>query len=107
MEKVHNCKQAVSACTNNDYLVGYASALSGVEGQLAAEPAIDAEPVRHGRWIRTETRRGKEIHTLYVCSECNDYHGFRDDPGAASFAGNYLFCRICGARMDMEVKNNA
>lgn len=56
LEKIRICKKAVSDCANYDYLIGYASALSGVEGQISAEPAVDAEPVRHGRWIeRVET----------------------------------------------------
>lgn len=58
-------------------------------------------PARHGRWIRTHVSRGGEMHTLYVCSECNDYHEFREDPGEHTFADNYLYCRKCGARCDL------
>ena len=58
LEKVRLCKESVSACANHDYLVGYASALSGVEGQIAIEPAVDAEPVRCGGWEFTPTSNG-------------------------------------------------
>ena len=67
---------------------------------IARFPAVDAEPVRHGEWKRTQVRRNDEMHTLYVCSECNDYHGFRDDPGEHTFKENYHYCRLCGAKMD-------
>jgi hypothetical protein len=54
------------------------------------QPTIEAEPVRHGRWIVG----GQEIY----CSECNGeslYNAF----GASKFSD---FCPRCGARMDGE-----
>ena len=60
----------------------YAKLLS----EINDAPAVDAEPVRHGHWIK----RGG----WYWCSECGDHWG---DDGA-----NY--CPNCGAKMD-EVRN--
>lgn len=51
----------------------------GMDGVIDAQPTIDAEPVRHGKWI--------EEH----CSECGQYVYHGD-------ARNY--CPNCGARMD-------
>lgn len=71
-----------------------------VAHMLELLPAVDAEPVRHGKWMRREVPRNGEIHTLYVCSECGDYHGSTVDPGVTTFRDNFRYCRICGARMD-------
>lgn len=58
--------------------------------QVKDMPAVDAKPVRHGRWITNfETDEGRSLR----CSKCRMVfwvgHG-RD--------GNY--CPNCGARMD-------
>lgn len=49
--------------------------------------AIDAEPVRHGKWIAQDTSR-----TKFMCSECN----------AKNYGGHENYCPNCGARMDGE-----
>lgn len=48
-------------------------------------PTIEAEPVRHGRWINDESQ-GK-----YICTCCNEgtWRGF----------GVHDFCPNCGAKM--------
>lgn len=60
---------------------------------------IDAEPVRHGRWL--DGNRGKHDGTLYwyrYCSEClyerDDDNEDKDTP----------YCPNCGASMDGESK---
>lgn len=50
-------------------------------------PTIEAEPVRHGRWIV----RGQDIY----CSECNE-EGLYNPFGASKFSH---FCPNCGADM--------
>ena len=53
-------------------------------------PTIDAEPVRHGRWVAVpsfDVMTGK----AYKCSECNKMR-------YGSFMPNY--CQNCGAKMD-------
>ena len=47
LEEVRLAKRGIGKRANYDYLVGYVSALSGVEGRIADAPAVDAEPVRH------------------------------------------------------------
>ena len=50
------------------------------------QPGIDAEPVRHGHWIR----KGLRWH----CSACG-YGAFNSD-----FVYGARYCPTCGARMD-------
>ena len=50
-------------------------------------PSVDAEPVRHGRWIVQD-----DTFTRFICSEC----GTNNQDGV----GNY--CPYCGAKMDEE-----
>lgn len=55
---------------------------------IDVQPTVDAEPVRHGRWI-------EEIGML-LCSECGDSWGTETEQMIRSF--NY--CPNCGAKMD-------
>lgn len=58
-------------------------------------PPVDAEPVRHGKWIvhdRAEECNGVLI-SKYECSECCCWERHETD-----------YCPNCGARMDLEVK---
>ena len=56
---------------------------------IAHQPTIDAEPVRHGKWMFTPSDAFEAMFTKPKCSEC----GFESADG-----GNY--CPNCGARMD-------
>ena len=58
-------------------------------------PTVEAEPVRHGRWLKGN--KGKHDGTLYwyrYCSEClyerHDDNEDKDTP----------YCPDCGAKMD-------
>ena len=55
---------------------------------VSAEPAAEAEPVRHGRWIAKED----EVSYWWECSECHS-----DETQKSPY------CPNCGARMDLEV----
>lgn len=48
-------------------------------------PTVDAEPVRHGRWIRLD-------RDIAVCSECGRHEN-------ALLVDSYPYCH-CGAKMD-------
>lgn len=52
--------------------------------RIKAAPTIDAEPVRHGRWIRMD-----DTHTRWKCSEC----------GGVAESPLFRHCH-CGAKMD-------
>lgn len=57
---------------------------------LAREvPTIEAEPVKHGRWI-------KLYFGNYKCSECGDWWHGDDNEVVESFK----FCPNCGAKME-------
>ena|GEM_PF-1177111 len=61
-------------------------------------PAIEAEPVRHGRWITKDSSTAK-------CSCCGWWqrttmYYLPDDIPA--FSKCYRFCTSCGARMDAD-----
>lgn len=61
---------------------------------VATEPTVDAEPVRHGRWVIMRDR------TL-ECSECKSIAPFEADRnGDVVFADEYDYCPHCGAKMD-------
>lgn len=72
-------------------------------GDLVNEPTIDAEPIKHGRWIETnwaEHDGHGEVITYYdvkalKCSKC--CHCFKEE---LLWRKNY--CPHCGARMDLE-----
>ena len=70
---------------------------------LNKQPTIEAEPVRHGRWIVT-----KEYNDVidmdvvkYACSACGEY---RLSATTLSQATNY--CPNCGAKMDGDNHGN-
>lgn len=57
--------------------------------QLESRPTIEAEPVRHGRWIDSAPIN---IWRNYECSECK----FEVSGGAPNY------CPNCGAKMDAK-----
>ena len=59
---------------------------------IQTAPTIDAEPVRHGKWIR----HGEPPVYVIECSACGQQYF---NHASQSF-GNY--CSICGAKMDKE-----
>jgi hypothetical protein len=62
-----------------DVLMGLEIAIA----DLGDMPTIDAEPVKHGRWIDIDGE-------VYECDMC---HGIRTEY-------KYNYCHDCGARMD-------
>lgn len=66
----------------------------GTVGELISkQPTIEAEPVRHGRWIDAHFVIGGDF---YRCSECGCHIE------KTYFANDYnvRYCPNCGARMD-------
>ena len=72
----------------------------GVSGVINAEPTVDAEPVRHGKWVDTETfKRPWFRHHIFECSVCRNT---LDMDGVNAGRGDANYCPNCGARMDAE-----
>ena len=76
-------------------------------------PAVDAEPVRHGRWIHPKDH---VVANEFFCSECNkrtaSLRPINRQPNGALLAdenGNFYYpptmkyCSECGAKMDGDV----
>lgn len=60
-------------------------------------PAVDAVPVRHGRWIKMTGMMPPEYHGHYCCSECG-WHmkGLRN---SWTREEELSYCPNCGAEM--------
>ena len=71
---------------------GYmAAALAKVE----ALPAVDAEPVRHGKWINVCEMLPPEYHDNKRCSVCANF-ALHDRLGRVRMS---CYCPNCGAKM--------
>ena len=68
--------------------------INDFEEKLRTMPTIDAEPVRHGKWIDID----EQSYTWKVrCSCCGN------ERSMMSTQGEYPnYCENCGARMDEE-----
>lgn len=67
--------------------------LKSIREFIANRPAVDAEPVRHGKWINA----GHDAFTQYRrCSSC---------ARLLANAPAYDYCPNCGAKMDGDEKN--
>ena len=69
--------------------------------EIAAMPGVDAEPVRHGKWVYDPNANDWGIGG-YVCSECrakNNNLPCSEVVSPMAFMGS-KFCGNCGARMD-------
>lgn len=77
----YGCVPAVCTTTiNGEYL----------DDVLDRQPTIDAEPVRHGKWVNKNWN--------WYCSEC-DKPGYK---GHIPAEPDLDYCPNCGARMDGE-----
>ena len=99
-KQIADFKRAVNAVKpmNSDYLTGYISALSVVEGEIAEQPTADVAPVRHGRWKKSKgnerpTENGFVHDDKYVCDCC----GWGC---CCETKLDFNFCPNCGAKMD-------
>ena len=59
---------------------------------ISIVPAVDAEPVRHGEWIKGDYVCGDNEWKCSVCGE-TEWRGSADW---------MKFCMYCGAKMDLE-----
>lgn len=65
-----------------------------VEKIVERQPTVDAEPVRHGRWIRNP-----DDVNAFFCSLCGCWNGVWWNEFAEC---TLKFCPWCGAKMDSK-----
>lgn len=88
-------KELKAEGNNRRYVQGLQDAIDDYFPQIIDdEPTIDAEPVKHGRWIETNDDKKKR------CSECDVIHLIAQYPH-----GNANYCPNCGAKMDGDTNN--
>ena len=66
-------------------------------------PTVDAEPVRHGRWIDCTVWHGRFGEIRTKCSACGTVYPY--DPKSRGDGKGGKFCEECGAKMDLEEPN--
>lgn len=76
-------------CGENEYNDGVADGFLLARDDVKEAPTIDAEPIRHGKWIYEPKDAIEMMFTLPKCSECGFYS-----------ADGMYYCSCCGARMD-------
>ena len=74
-------------CLDTD---GYAEPLDKVIAVIQNMPTVEAEPVKHGHWIRTHF-----ASPVWKCSVCGANYNRVSMIGAN-------WCEACGAKMDEE-----
>ena len=69
--------------------------LGSIRQWIDEAPTIDAEPVRHGKWLHPE-EEDEEYHTVSCsCSVCGwKFNLYEDDIDGAPY------CAVCGAKME-------
>ena len=95
----------LAAIKPDEYVSAYGEAavdvINHVETYVSAMPTIEAEPVRHGRWMKQHTDYGSKWH----CSVCCIIP-IRVGIGISFEIERFAFCPFCGARMDGGAEND-
>ena len=93
--QIADFKRAVNAVKpmNSDYLTGYISALSVIEGVIAEQPTADVVPVNHAKWKLLDDCANEGVY----CSNCHK-KVYRAEYANQKVKSNY--CPNCGAKMD-------
>lgn len=76
----------------------YREFVSYSQFQIDAAPTVEAEPVRHGTWI-------KDKDGFHRCSECGENTDRQEDSfgyDVGEFKNPY--CGNCGAKMDIAIR---
>lgn len=77
-------------------LVAYLGGIETIQNIINDQPTIEAEPVKHGRWVPIEYdgyADGNPVWDLWECSECQEEHSGDEDTLTP-------YCPNCGAKMD-------
>lgn len=78
------------------------TAFDAIFKTIDATPTIEAEPVKHGRWIkeRVHNLHNGEKRNARECSECGAIYFVYDMANAIDEVPRY--CPNCGAKMDLD-----
>jgi DNA-directed RNA polymerase subunit RPC12/RpoP len=76
------------------HLDNLAEGFHEADGVIWRMPTIEAEPVKHGRWIEQEA---PNMDTYYDCSACGESFCFIEGSPKDNL---YTYCPNCGAKMD-------
>lgn len=71
-----------------------------IVSQIDSQPTVEAEPVRHGKWIYGE----HEIAMCdgYRCSKCGYFVPWDYGHKSIDYIKEYNYCPSCGSKMDEE-----
>lgn len=77
--------------STEDYMgIGYNHGVGDSMAIIKNAPTIEAEPVKHGRWINDNG-----LHKCSVrCSNCDEQY--------IAYPGEFKYCPNCGMKMDLE-----
>lgn len=76
-------------------------AIKTIMDMIKEAPTIEAEPIRHGKWINDKG--------LYKCSVCNEFAtiaGFANCIPIEQMNKVMKYCNNCGAKMDLDEVND-
>ena len=83
---------------NQGIIKSFADACNEIIEIVEEQPAVNAVPVRHGKWLpKHHYIAGHEFVSGHICSECGD-----DAMNAEGDEFLTDYCPWCGARMDEE-----
>ena len=83
-----------NTCPEYNELFKYFSDL--VSAMIDKMPAVDAEPVRHGKWLKVSRMLPPEWHDKKRCSVCANF-ALNDRLGRVRLSN---YCPNCGAKME-------
>lgn len=81
-----------------------------VKAKIMKQPAVDAAPVVHGRWVKVSGYVTPGGDPVWKCSECGKgvhVYGIEHGTYGADIAdGQWISCPNCGAKMDGERRDD-
>lgn len=87
-----------NTCPDYNELFKYFSDIVGA--MIDKMPVVDAEPVRHGKWMTANGMLPPEYHGRKYCSACSQF-ALHDRFGRERLS---WYCPSCGAKMDKETE---
>ena len=98
-KQIRDFKKTINS-PNSDYMTGYLSALSVVEGMIAGIPSADVVEVVHGEWKETMQPLGFKEVKCVTCSVCDEDWIMDEDECIDDYKTHWKYCPNCGAKMD-------